>query len=213
MYKRQLIKLERNINYRETRYIIYACYQFILLETCYFFEKYVGEMIESHFADNKEEIVDIEFLNCIIEKLKVESIKDELGYDITQLNWYQQLVASLHIFEKYNNERLYICLLYTSNEWLIKGSSIHDNPYRAKVIQGRMGNIPPFMEFCGLLDGDEVESFGQEKKLKVYFPFGNAGIADSGFYENPKYLRSYGYTPVSYTHLLLGVWRLQLFRA
>ena len=80
------------------------------------------------------------------------------------------------------------------NEWLIKGSSIHDNPYRAKVIQGRMGNIPPFMEFGGLLDGDEVESFGQEKKLKVYFPFGNAGIADSGFYENPKYLRSYGYT-------------------
>ena len=105
---KELIKLERNINYRETRYIIYACYQFILLETCYFFEKYVGEMIESHFADNKEEIVDIEFLNCIIEKLKVESIKDELGYDITQLNWYQQLVASLHIFEKYNNERLYI---------------------------------------------------------------------------------------------------------
>ena len=30
--------------------------------------------------------------------------------------------------------------------------------------------------------------------IRDSFPFGNAGIADFGFYENPKYLRSYGYT-------------------
>mgnify|MGYP000724270689 CR=1 FL=1 len=45
-----------------------------------------------------------------------------------------------------------------------------------------------------MLPGDELEVFGQKKELKVYFPFGNTGIADSGFYENPAYLRSYGYT-------------------
>ena len=80
------------------------------------------------------------------------------------------------------------------NEWLIKGYSIHDNPCRMEVFRDRIGNIPPYMDICGMLPGDELEVFGQKKELKVYFPFGNAGIADSGFYENPAYLRSYGYT-------------------
>lgn len=63
------------------------------------------------------------------------------------------------------------------NEWLIKGYSIHDNPCRMEVFRDRIGNIPPYMDICGMLPGDELEVFGQKKELKVYFPFGNAGIA------------------------------------
>ena len=58
-----------------------------------------------------------------------------------------------------------------------------------EVFRDRIGNIPPYMDICGMLPGDELEVFGQKKELKVYFPFGNTGIADSGFYA------------VSYTHL------------
>lgn len=80
------------------------------------------------------------------------------------------------------------------NEWLLKGWSIHDNPCRREVLQERLGNIPTFMDISDLLPGEELEVFGQKKELKVYFPFGNAGVADSAFYEKPAYLRSYGYT-------------------
>ncbi len=80
------------------------------------------------------------------------------------------------------------------NEWLKKDSSIHDNPCKREVVKGRIGNIPPYVDLDGLFPGDEIEVFGQRKTLKVYFPFGNAGIDDSGFYTNPAYLRSYGYS-------------------
>lgn len=80
------------------------------------------------------------------------------------------------------------------NEWLVKGASIHDNPCRAEIHQDRLGKTPSFPDLSGRLPGDEVEAFGQKKRLTVYFPFGNAGVADSGFYTNPAYLRSYGYT-------------------
>ncbi len=80
------------------------------------------------------------------------------------------------------------------NEWLIKEPSIHDNPCRKEAVKRRIGNIPPYMDLSGLFPGDEIEVFGQRKKLKVYFPFGNIGIDDSKFYTNPAYLRSYGYT-------------------
>lgn len=80
------------------------------------------------------------------------------------------------------------------NEWLIKGPSIHDNPCRMEVVKGRIGNIPPYLDFSGMFPGDEIEVFGQRKKFAVYFPFGNVGIDDSGFYTTPAYLRSYGYT-------------------
>lgn len=77
------------------------------------------------------------------------------------------------------------------NEWLIKGFSIHENPCRREVYAKRIGKIPSYLDIGGLLPGDEVEVFGQKKKLKVYFPFGNEGVADSGFYEKPALLRSY----------------------
>lgn len=80
------------------------------------------------------------------------------------------------------------------NEWLVKDPSIHDNPCRKEIVQGRIGNIPPYVDLSGLFPGDELEVFGQRKKLKIYFPFGNVGIEDSNFYTNPAYLRSYGYT-------------------
>ncbi|NLO40281.1 MAG: hypothetical protein GX115_12540, partial [Ruminiclostridium sp.] len=80
------------------------------------------------------------------------------------------------------------------NEWLIKDPSIHDNLCRKEVVQGRIGNAPPYVDLSSLFPGDEIEVFGQKKQLKVYFPFGNTGIDDSNFYTNPAYLRSYGYT-------------------
>lgn len=80
------------------------------------------------------------------------------------------------------------------NEWLKKGWSIHDNPCRMEIYQKRIGNAPLYVDFSGMSAGDETEAFGQKKSLRVYFPFGNAGVSDSAFYENPKYLRSYGYT-------------------
>ncbi|NLO38521.1 MAG: hypothetical protein GX115_03475, partial [Ruminiclostridium sp.] len=80
------------------------------------------------------------------------------------------------------------------NEWLIRGPSIYDNPCRAEIVKERMGHIPPYMDISGLFPGDEIEVFGQKKKLKVYFPFGNVGVDDSKFYTNPAYLRSYGYS-------------------
>ena len=80
------------------------------------------------------------------------------------------------------------------NEWLINDPSIYDNPCRKEVVKARIGNIPPYMDLSGLFPGDEIMLFGQRKKLKVYFPFGDVGIDDSDFYTNPAYLRSYGYS-------------------
>lgn len=80
------------------------------------------------------------------------------------------------------------------NEWLIKGPSVYDNPCRKKVILQRKAAPPPCMDFEGKFSGDEVEAFGQIKRLEVYFPFGNTGVEDSGFYEIPAKLRSYGMT-------------------
>ncbi len=80
------------------------------------------------------------------------------------------------------------------NEWLTKEPSIYDNPCRMEVLEDRIGKLPPYMDLSSLFPGDEIEVFGQKKKLTVYFPFGNVGIDDSGFYTNPAYLRSYGYS-------------------
>ena len=44
------------------------------------------------------------------------------------------------------------------NEWLIKGYSIYDNPCRMEVFRDRIGNIPPYMDICGMLPGDELNS-------------------------------------------------------
>ena len=80
------------------------------------------------------------------------------------------------------------------NEWLIKDLSVYDNPCRKEIVQVRIGNVPPYVDFKELFPEDDIEVFGQTKQLKVYFPFGNTGIDNSGFYANPAYLRSYGCT-------------------
>ena len=77
------------------------------------------------------------------------------------------------------------------NEWLKKGFSIHENPCRKEFIDKRRDQVPDYMDICGLLPGEEVEIWGQKRKAEVYFPFGNIGYEDSGFYSCPTYLRTY----------------------
>lgn len=102
-------KIENCVGYRETRYFLYACYQCILCEACYFFPLSVYEMIKHHFTEVKAEIVDIEFLHMVINKLKKDiTSKKNAGFDITNLQWFHQLSASVSIFEKYRDERFYI---------------------------------------------------------------------------------------------------------
>ena len=64
------------------------------------------------------------------------------------------------------------------NEWLKKGFSIHENPCRKEMLEGRLGITP-------LLPGESEE-------WSMYFPFGNIGVEASGFYFVPTYLRRYG---------------------
>lgn len=79
------------------------------------------------------------------------------------------------------------------NEWLKKGFSIHENPCRKEFIAKRKEELPPYLDLTGTCPGDEAEVFGQKRKLELYFPFGNIGYEDSGFYFCPTYLRTYGY--------------------
>lgn len=83
------------------------------------------------------------------------------------------------------------------NEWLEKGFSIHENPCRKEFIAKRLENRPDYLDLSGMVPGDRVEVFGQEKPLKLYFPFRNIGVEDSGFYYTPTYLRSYHGTVVT----------------
>ena len=64
------------------------------------------------------------------------------------------------------------------NEWLKKGFSIHENPCRKEMLEGRLGILP------SLPDADCTWS--------MHFPFGNIGVEASGFYFVPTYLRRYG---------------------
>lgn len=82
------------------------------------------------------------------------------------------------------------------NEWLKKGFSIHENPCRKEFIAGRKEELPPYIDlsFYGL--GEEVEVFDTKRELSMYFPFGNIGREESGFYYVPTYLRSYSYAVI-----------------
>lgn len=73
-----------------------------------FFEQSVQKMIKQHFSKEKDEIVDIKFLNQVIDKLKKDITPEKAGFDITNLKWFQQLTASVPIFDKYKEERFYI---------------------------------------------------------------------------------------------------------
>lgn len=104
----QALTYKRCVGYRKTRYFLYACYQLILCEACYFFGQSVQKMIEEHFSTEKEECVDVEFLKRVFEKLKSDISLKKANFDISKLGWYQQLINSIPIFEKYKDERLYI---------------------------------------------------------------------------------------------------------
>lgn len=80
------------------------------------------------------------------------------------------------------------------NEWLEKGFSIHENPCRKEFIANRLKNCPDYLDLSDKIPGDLLEVFGEQKPLKLYFPFQNIGVEDSGFYYTPTYLRSYHYT-------------------
>lgn len=77
------------------------------------------------------------------------------------------------------------------NEWLINGPGIYDHPDRKKAIEARMGNVPPYINFDGIIPGDEITVFNETQKVSVYFPFGNTGVDKSAFYPSPAFLRSY----------------------
>ena len=80
------------------------------------------------------------------------------------------------------------------NEWLKKGFSIHENPCRKEFIEKRRENLPEYLDISQMLPGETAEVFGRKNALQVYFPFGNIGYEESGFYFCPTYLRTYCFT-------------------
>lgn len=82
------------------------------------------------------------------------------------------------------------------NEWLDKGFSIHENPCRKEFVSKRLSERPEYMNPTDWTAGTEIEVFEQKKSMKMYFPFGNIGVEESGFYYTPTYLRSYHYTVI-----------------
>ncbi len=79
------------------------------------------------------------------------------------------------------------------NEWLKYGFSIHENPCRKEFTSQRRNELPPYIDFSAYDPEAEVCVFEQKKRLHMYFPFGNIGFEESGFYYTPTYLRSYSY--------------------
>lgn len=77
------------------------------------------------------------------------------------------------------------------NEWLKKGFSIHENPCRNEFIARRRENLPEYLDISQTALGGTAEVFGRKNVLRVYFPFGNIGYEESGFYFCPTYLRTY----------------------
>ena len=85
------------------------------------------------------------------------------------------------------------------NEWLSKGFSIHENPFRRWFAADRRGRKPPAPALEGgspgalpaagmFLDAGDSR-FGP---LAPYFPFGNVNVDKSAFYYEPTALRRYG---------------------
>lgn len=101
-------KYEEIVGHQETSYFLFACYQLIMFEACYYFGRSVEKMIRRHFAKVKEPVVDVEFLNQVIRKLKADITLEKSTFDIENLQWYQQLVKSAEIFEKYKDERFHL---------------------------------------------------------------------------------------------------------
>lgn len=81
------------------------------------------------------------------------------------------------------------------NEWLKKGFSIHENPCRKEFLAARITEPPPYIALGGSPD-ESITVFDTAHPLKMYLPFGNIGMEESGFYYTPTYLRSYSYAVV-----------------
>jgi len=79
------------------------------------------------------------------------------------------------------------------NEWLKYGFSIHENPCRKEFTARRKEEIPPYIDLSTCGPEEEISIFGESRRLMMYFPFGNIGLEESGFYYTPTYLRSYSY--------------------
>ncbi len=79
------------------------------------------------------------------------------------------------------------------NEWLKYGFSIHENPCRKEFIARRKEELPPYIDLSTIGPEEEVCTFGESRRLHMYFPFGNIGMEEAGFYYTPTYLRSYSY--------------------
>lgn len=82
------------------------------------------------------------------------------------------------------------------NEWLKKGFSIHENPCRREFVDARKEDAPPYINLGSVWPDEQICVFGVEHPLKMYLPFGNIGVEESGFYYTPTYLRSYSYAKV-----------------
>lgn len=87
------------------------------------------------------------------------------------------------------------------NEWLSKGFSIHENPFRRWFAEDRRGRKPQLPSILGrvseilhLKAGDSVVSEGlRYGPFEPYFPFGNVNVDRSAFYYEPTALRRYAF--------------------
>jgi len=82
------------------------------------------------------------------------------------------------------------------NEWLKKGFSIHENPCRKEFTSRRKEELPPYTDLSIYGPEEELLVFEESHRLRMYFPFSNIGMEESGFYYRPTYLRSYSYVVI-----------------
>lgn len=115
----------------------------------------------------------------------------QLNYDLYQDGYINRFITTGVFTEKQQFKRA--TLSGRVNEWLKRGFAIHENPCRKEFINKRAAEIPAYIDISKNKLGDGVSLFSQTNDLKVYFPFGNIGIEESGFYYTPTYLRSYSY--------------------
>lgn len=103
-----LMMCKECIDYKETRYLLFACYQVLLCEAIYFFGSSIQKLLRAHFSKEKEEIVDVDLLRRVSDKLKKDITVKKAKFDITKLQWFHQFNDSIEIFDKYKEERFYI---------------------------------------------------------------------------------------------------------
>lgn len=115
----------------------------------------------------------------------------KLRYSITEEGYINRFITTGVFTEAQRFEK--VIMTGRVNEWLKKGFSIHENPCRKEFVAKRQAELPPYLDISQYEIGQEAEVFGQKKCLRAYFPFGNIGYEESGFYYCPTYLRTYCY--------------------